>query len=252
MKPNRDERHRATLGNRLRFATRVLGLLALLAVPTGLLLTHDVLPAYDAGLDALKVGWPPVLRGESGVAPQVGAIAVVAGVALLALWLTVEFVGAAFLVTGKRTAIGLNTVVQVAAATVLLVAVNALSFTNYWRQDATRDRRFTLAPDLVAELKRLRAESPTTIVVLRQGAQANLLAGAPDAYDDAYRAGLAAGTGRGTAQYSGAGAGNGQRGHVPSAARIAGHLAFARDAEVPVGRRNAAQRMDGHVPVRAG
>lgn len=185
MKPTRDERHRATLGNRLRFAARVIGLLALLAVPTGLLLTHGVLPSYDAGIEAAKDGWPPVLRGESGVAPQVGAVAIVAGVVLLALWLAVEFVGAAFLVTGKRTAIGLNTVVQVAAAAVLLVAVNALSFTNYWRQDATRDRRFTLAPELVAELKRLRAESPTTIVVLRQGAQANLLAGAPDAYDDA-------------------------------------------------------------------
>ena len=38
MKPNRDERHRATPGNRLRFAARVFGLLALLAVGGAILL----------------------------------------------------------------------------------------------------------------------------------------------------------------------------------------------------------------------
>ena len=182
----RDERHRATLGNRLRFLVRVLGLLALLAVPTGLLLTHGALPSVDAGPEALQAGWPPVLRGDAGAGPQAGAVLILAGVGVLALWLLVELAGALlFLVTGKRTAIGLNTVAQVAAAAVLLVAVNALSFTNYWRQDCTRDRRFTLAPDLVAELKRLRAESPTTVVVLRQGSQGTLASAQPDAYDDA-------------------------------------------------------------------
>ena len=77
---------------------------------------------------------------------------------------------------------------QVAAAAVLLVAVNALSLTNYVRYDATRDRRFTLPADLVEELKRLRTDSPTTVVVLRQGAQSTLVTAPPDAYDDAAQA----------------------------------------------------------------
>jgi hypothetical protein len=188
MKPTRDERHRATLGNRFRFLVRLLGLLALLAVPAGVVLMHGTMPPPDVGAEAGVEAFRGVLGGGSGLAPHVGAVLVLAGAAVLLVWLLVELVGVLFLVTGRRSAIGLNAVVQVIAAATLLVAVNALSFTNYVRYDATRDRHFTLPADLVNELKRLRSDSPTTVVVLRQGAQSTLVTAPPDAYDDAAQA----------------------------------------------------------------
>jgi hypothetical protein len=183
MKNTSDVRHKTTLGNRFRFLTRVLGLLALLIVPMGLLLTHDVQLPWAAGFSAVMPQLTSIVQGGAGLAAQIGGIAILAGGAVLVIVAITEVLSLFFMVTGQRTLLGVNTLVQIAAAVLLLVVVNAVSFRHYYRHDATRDQRFTLSPEIVAELKRLRANSPTTIVVLRQSKSAGLLNDKPDAYD---------------------------------------------------------------------
>jgi hypothetical protein len=68
-------------------------------------------------------------------------------------------------ISGQRGSAGTQVVVQLLLATAILVAINALSFVHYHRWDFTRDRVFTVAPELQQQLKQLRGE---TIIVVSQ------------------------------------------------------------------------------------
>jgi hypothetical protein len=187
-----DVRQRTTLGNRFRFLVRVLGMTGVLAVPAGLLLAGTALPAFPADWtsaaewSALRDRLTALAQGEAGTEAQVGTIALVAGAAAVALWVAVELLGGLFLVTGRKTVVGTNTAAQVVLAAALLVIVNVVSFGTYWRFDLTRDQQFTFPPELIDELRTLRADSPTTIVVLHLHATAGALSDKPDPYGQAY------------------------------------------------------------------
>lgn len=167
-----DARQRTTFGNRFRFLVRFLGLTGLLAVPAGWLLAAGALPTIPdwdaASLRSAFDATIPLAEGARGLAVQVGTIALLAGVAAILLWLVVELLGGLFLVAGRKTAVGTNAALQIALAAVLLVIVNAVSLSQYVRFDLTRAKEFTLAPELVKDLRTLRPDSPTTVVVLLQ------------------------------------------------------------------------------------
>ncbi len=187
-----DARQRTTLGNRFRFLVRVLGMTGLLAVPVGFVLAGDTLPptpsdwASAAEWTRLRDSFTTLAQGASGLPAQIGTIAFVAGIAAVVLWVLVELLGGLFLVAGRKTVVGTNTALQVALAAVLLVIVNVVAFGTHWRFDLTRDRQFTFAPELIDELRTLRADSPTTIVVLHLHATAGALADKSDPYGKAY------------------------------------------------------------------
>ncbi len=173
----KDTRHRTTAGNRFRFLLRVLGLTALVTAAVGAVVADAAsLPADPWTLPAARAAF----QGDLGIPVQVTTIAV--AVAVLAL--VVELVAGLFLVTGRRSLTEATASVQVALAVALGVAVNVYSFTHFARVDLTRDRQFTLPPGVADELKKLRADSPTTIVVLQQ----HRTFGGADARSDSYDA----------------------------------------------------------------
>jgi hypothetical protein len=95
----------------------------------------------------------------------------------------VEALGGLFLVAGRRTAAGTSATVATLAAVALLVFVNLYSFSHYRRFDLTRDRQFTLPAAVAGELRKLRPDSPTTIVVFQQHKTFGTLSEKPDSYD---------------------------------------------------------------------
>ena len=109
-----------------------------------------------------------------------------AGAAAVLLWVVVELLGGLFLAAGRKTVVGTNSALQIALAAALLVIVNVVSFGTHWRFDLTRDQQFTFPQGLIDELRTLRADSPTTIVVLHLHATAGSLSDEPDPYGKAY------------------------------------------------------------------
>ncbi|MFO0851325.1 MAG: hypothetical protein U0871_22625 [Gemmataceae bacterium] len=185
-----DTRQRTTLGNRFRFLVRVFGLTGALALPVGWVLAGDALPPWPPGpiQDAVPAYGDSLLalaQKSPDLQVRVGVICLLAGGAAVALMLLDELFNGLFLVAGRKTVVGTNSAVQVALAAALLVVVNAISFGTYWRWDLTRDRQFTLAPELVGELKKLRPDSPTTVIVLQLHKTAGTLSDKPDAFDSA-------------------------------------------------------------------
>ncbi len=163
-----DTRQRTTLGSRFRFLVRALGLTGLAVVVTGVALAVASFPSVDLNSWA---GWktiPNVLgaatKGAHGSLAQGAAWALVAGLAAVVLALLVDVVGLLAGASG-RAAAGTTATVGAVAAIVLLVLVNCYSFTHSGRYDCTRDQRFTLPPELAADLSKIRAAAPTTIVV---------------------------------------------------------------------------------------
>lgn len=185
-----DTRQRTTLGNRFRFLVRALGLTGILAAPAGYALAGEHLPPWPTSfaLDQLRScgeGLLALAKGSDGQQIQIGTIVFAGGVVAIALLLLHELFAGLFLVAGRKTIVGTNAALQIGLAAVLLVVVNAVSFTTHKRFDLTRDKQFTLPTDLVDELKRLRPDSPTTVVVLQLHKTAGTLSDKPDAYDGA-------------------------------------------------------------------
>lgn len=196
-----DVRQRTTLGNRFRFLMRFLGLTGLLAAVVGAVLlstTPAELPAPPdlAGKPAAEwaeAGWGWVsasaqwlwetAQGGKDPVTQVAAGVLLGGLAAVALWAVTELLGGLFLVTGRRTAVGLNAYLQIALAVALLVLVNAYSFFHYKRIDCTRDHQFTLPESVVERLRAFSPGGPTRVVVLQLHKTAGSLSDKPDALD---------------------------------------------------------------------
>lgn len=157
-----DSRQRTTWGNRFRLAARAVGVLGAVAAVVGVSLLWA---EFRGELSLAKVG--AAGKGEHGDAARQGALVLLAGGALAAAVLAFELVSAVFFSGTRRTAAGTSAAVGVLGALSVLVTVNLYSFDHYRRADATRDKRFTLPPDLAAELAKLRDSAPTTIVVLQ-------------------------------------------------------------------------------------
>jgi hypothetical protein len=148
-----------------RFLLRFLGLTGLMVAATGTIL----LAAEPGGLS-----WPSFRAAWQGQGDQLAvgsAFAVAGGLAVALLVLLLELLTGTRVSAGRRSAFGLNVGIQVALASALLVGINVWSFDyyrrgHYVRWDCTRDRSFTLPPQVAAELKKLRGE--TTVVVYQQ------------------------------------------------------------------------------------
>jgi len=179
----KDARQNTRFGTVFRLGVRMLGLLGALAAATGACIAATELPKLfvasnwnDFGQQGLAA-----LTGSSGLLPQVGAILLAAGAALVLLWFVVEVIGGLTLVTGRKSAAGFGNGLQVVLAVALLVVANAVSFGWFWRKDFTADRRFTIPAESLAELKKLDPNTPTTIVVLQRDKTSALEADQDDA-----------------------------------------------------------------------
>ena len=177
-----DVRQRTTLGNRFRFLVRVLGLTGLLAVPVGWRPGRR-LPAAGPRRGPRRRPSAPRSRATPASSPCRSARSpLVAGAAAVLLWLRRRTARRA--VPGRRPQDRRrhqHRRRRSALAAALLVIVNVVSFGHHWRFDLTRDQQFTFPQGLVDELRTLRADSPTTIVVLHLHATAGSLSDEPDA-----------------------------------------------------------------------
>jgi hypothetical protein len=171
---------------RFHFLIRFAGLTGLLCFGIGLALAYlqDILDrVITSDLPAAGEYVRTTLLGEAarGLVVQV-AVGLLAGGTLLALVaLVTEILRALFLVAGRRSAFGLNATLQVLLAVVLLVGINLYANSHYLRVDCTKDRLFTLPPEIQARLGQLQGE--TTIVVYQRHKTFGLLNDKPDAYD---------------------------------------------------------------------
>jgi hypothetical protein len=159
-----DTRQRTTWGIRFRFLIRGLGVVGVFAAAVGAVLTASVYPSLDQ--------WNPdtahrAMHHEDGDAAYIGVLLLHLGVGTVVLALAVEFLGGLFRTASRRTAAGTSATIAVAAAIALLIFVNAYSLTHYRRFDATREHQFTLPAGVADELRQLRPDEPTTIVVLQ-------------------------------------------------------------------------------------
>lgn len=185
----KDVRYRKTLGNRLRFFIRFLGITGLLVFVIGMFVIVLSMPEVpskpEQAAPAVQRFVMSSLDGSHGTGLQAAAIATLLAEAAIALWLITEVVGLLFLVTGRRTATGALSTVQIALASFLLVAVNVYSFSHYFRLDMTRGSNFTLPPQVAQELRTLNKQSPTTVVVLQKHQTFATIAGKQDSFDTA-------------------------------------------------------------------
>ncbi|CAN5606532.1 hypothetical protein BH11PLA2_BH11PLA2_06370 [soil metagenome] len=158
-----DVRHRTTAGNRLRFLLRIAGLFGLMAALCGLVYLYFLNSQPLESVRDFVTGF----NGNPLTGGNVVPLIVVAGAAIAALWIIVELGMALLMLSGQRASANGNVYLQIALAMGLLGVVNAASFLSYKRYDCTRDGRFTLNADLVKELKTLRDDAPTDVVVLQ-------------------------------------------------------------------------------------
>jgi hypothetical protein len=103
------------------------------------------------------------------------------GAALLAL--LVEALVVVRVVAGRRSALGLNALVQVVLAVGLFVAVNVWSFRHGQRFDLTRERLFTLPDAVRTQLAALDPASETTIVLYLRHRSSSFADEKPDPFD---------------------------------------------------------------------
>jgi hypothetical protein len=177
--------------SRLHFLVRLLGLTggllacaaAVFASVSGEFRTlhaaADWQQAWEASTALAQKAWENPQQNLAVVLCLAGAAA-----ALLAL-LVELLVVLAFTAT-RRSAFGLNAVVQGALAAVALVAVNLWSFHHFAQVDFTRDRQFTLPAAIRRDLAQLRPDSQTTIIVYNRHKVFGLMPDKPqDDYDSA-------------------------------------------------------------------
>lgn len=174
-----DVRQRKTIGTLFRFSVRAVGLLGLLAAAVGAVLTVSAFPDPSQwSHEKLR----HALHGESGDYATRAAMVLTIGVGAVLLMLIVELLSALLLAASRRTAAGTAASVSIVAAIALLICVNAYSFTHYCRHDLTRDKQFTLPSNVADDLRKLRSDDPTTIVVLQKHRTFGLASDIRDSY----------------------------------------------------------------------
>lgn len=96
---------------------------------------------------------------------QAGQVTLAVGLVLVGISLLVELRGLFDVSSSHKGAVGLNSALQIVLAAILFVGVNYFSFFHYQRFDLTRDRVFTIDPDIRAKLAKLRG---TTDIIVYQ------------------------------------------------------------------------------------
>ena len=169
--------------SRLHFLLRFAGLTGLVCAGIGVSLAFlaDIL-SWDQLSNVPYVR--STLTGETGdLTTRLAMCFLVGGTALALLATLVEILASLRLVTGRRSAFGLNATIQAGLALALLIGINLYSYRHYERRDWTKDKQFTLPQKIQEELSQLK--DPTTIVVYQLHKTFGHLPGKPDAYDHA-------------------------------------------------------------------
>jgi hypothetical protein len=163
-------RRQGLFWSRLHFLIRFLGLSGLLVGCIGLVLLQLMgrLSSWQAASDALRT-------------PDAVAWLVLGGAAAAAPALLVELLVGLWAASARRSAFGLNVVVQVVLAAALLVGVNAFAFLHPHRFDWTRSHEYTVPAELQPDLRRLNDE--TTIVIYLRHRTTAADGDKPDRYD---------------------------------------------------------------------
>ncbi|MFO0803591.1 MAG: hypothetical protein U0791_10800 [Gemmataceae bacterium] len=160
-----DARKRKTIGTAFRTLVRAMGLLGVGAAAVGAVLLASAFPNPEMWTaDTLRAA----TRGDAGGYAKNASIIFHVGILSILLFLVVELLSGLFLAASRRTAAGTAATVSTVAAIALLAFVNIYSFSHYTRRDLTRDQQFTLPPHVADELRKLRPDDPTTIVVLQK------------------------------------------------------------------------------------
>ncbi len=175
----RDLRLRTSLGSRLRFWIRLLGLTAGVVLLASLVYASTLVRGVR--LETINLTIQEALQGAYGSEGTVAAYAILISAGLVVLALVMELLGGVLFATGRRSLAGTLAAVQIVLATTLLVGVNLVSFERHTRFDLTRDAQFTLPAEVVSDLQQLR--EPTTIVVYQQHKTFGQFSDRPDAYD---------------------------------------------------------------------
>lgn len=187
----RRPRRPSVFWSRLHFLIRLLGLTgALVACVAGVSagIQHEldafkgvatVKDSYTVSAEMARTVWEEPITHLPTLLLLIGAV-----VALAAL--LVEGVVILCFTATRRSAFGFNALLQGALAAFLLVALNVWSFDHHTRIDCTRDRQFTLPPEIRQELAQLDPKSKTTIVVYQRHKTFGSLSDKPqDDYDTA-------------------------------------------------------------------
>jgi hypothetical protein len=153
----KDTRYNLGFLARLRLVVRVLGLTGVLAGFVGLFL-------WFALTQPLTVAAIRESLNATGTV-QVAAYLMAIGVGLAALVLVVELL-AVLGGSTRRSATGLNSAVQFALVLAVVGGLNYFAFNYFKRWDLTRDKAFTLSPEVSDELRKVSGK--TTIVVLQR------------------------------------------------------------------------------------
>ena len=154
----KDTRQYLGWGARLRLVGRLLGLTGAAAAVVGLFLWDAF--GRDLTAESLRTAFEnPTSPSQSVAAWLISGAAVAVLVILLTLfaWLA----GSA-----RRSATGLNFAVQILLVLAVVGGLNYLSFKYFKRWDLTRDKEFTLSPEVSNELRTVSGK--TTIVVLQR------------------------------------------------------------------------------------
>jgi hypothetical protein len=168
--------------SRLHFLIRLIGVTGLVVATVGLALI-----LIDAGGNAQAVEdrlQKEITNLQGEVEParlplEVGLLA--GGLVAGAFFLVLEVIVVLRYVSGRRSAVGFNAVVQVALAVVLLIGVNMYAFQHYERFDWTREREFTLEKQPQDELALLQRR--TNIVIFLRHKSFGQMSDKPDVYD---------------------------------------------------------------------
>lgn len=167
-----DTRLRTTWRTRFRFLVRAAGLTGVLGIAGGLAMgsaeapssANSLTAAWHHALETIRT----TLEGGGRTYTQTAVWLLLGGLIAVVIAVLVELFGALLLVTRRRTVSSATAAVGTVAVVALLIFINAYSFTHHVRYDLTRNKQFSLAPDLVERLRTLRSDLPTTIVVLQK------------------------------------------------------------------------------------
>jgi hypothetical protein len=191
--PQGPARRSSRFWSRVHFLVRFLGLTGAAAAGVGLVLAaqENLLAGWDVARDAAVRTVERVSAGRAFELPvpaeYVSGYLVLAGAAAVLLALLVELLALAPRAAARRSATGVNALVQVGLAAVLLVGVNYFAFHHYLRVDWTRDARFTLAEGLRRDLASLDPGVETTVVVYQRHRMFGNFSDAPERGENAAR-----------------------------------------------------------------
>jgi hypothetical protein len=158
-----------------RFILRFVALTSVVAAVLSGLVLVGIVNAWN--VDYLRES----AHGSHGTLSQIALWIVAGGLAVALLFELLDLLLGIWSAAGRRSALGMNVIIQVALAIALVGGINAWSFRHYKRYDLTRDRVFTIDPNVASELKKLSGE--TTIVVYQQQKSSSRPSDKPDDYD---------------------------------------------------------------------